>query len=259
MAKNNGLAVNETNQSVEEVVLGSGTIDDILSTLDVDDEIIEAAPSGPELNELELEEAVSSVQVDELLSTAYETSDAQPAASAKDTPKKPAKEKAAKADKEPKAPRVFFTKQSERVAHQLGAKGSEMLLLEINDAMLTGPDLAEKNKEVLALLDSDGTAKKVGEKAAMLFKFMNNGGTLNEVMARAFKVLVRDGELTSGEKGNLQLDLVAKPYSLGTARSQANQIFMLFPILKITHKVKGRMEPNPNSLILAKVKSQLGL
>ena len=171
----------------------------------------------------------------------------------------PAKEKKAKAPKEPKEKkeRVFFSKQSDRIAHHLGDKLSEFMLLELGDATLTGDDLKAKNAEVLASIDS--TAKKVGEKANMLFKWMNKGGDLNEVMARAFKVLVRDGELTSGDKGNLQLDLLAKPYSMGTARSQANQIFMLFPILKITMKEKGKMVPNPDSLLFIKAKAQLGL
>jgi hypothetical protein len=172
---------------------------------------------------------------------------------------KPAKEKKAKTPKEPKEKkeRIFFSKQSDRIAHQLGDKLSEFMLLELGDATLTGDDLKAKNAEVLTSIDT--TAKKVGEKANMLFKWMNKGGDLNEVMARAFKVLVRDGELTSGDKGNLQLDLVSKPYSMGTARSQANQIFMLFPILKITMKEKGKMVPNPDSLIFMKAKAQLGL
>lgn len=167
--------------------------------------------------------------------------------------------KKAKAPKEPKErkERIFFSKQSDRIAHGLGDKLSEFMLLEIEDATLSGDDLKAKNAEVLASIDA--TAKKVGEKANMLFKWMNKGGDLNEVMTRAFKVLVRDGELTSGDKGNLQLELLAKPYSLGTARSQANQIFMLFPTLKITMKEKGKMVPNPNSLIFMKAKAQLGL
>lgn len=170
---------------------------------------------------------------------------------------KPAKKtKAAKEPKEKKE-RVFFSKQSDRIAHGLGDKLSEFMLLEIEDASLSGDDLKAKNAEVLSSIDS--TAKKVGEKANMLFKWMSKGGELNEVMARAFKVLVRDGELTSGDKGNLQLDLLAKPYSMGTARSQANQIFMLFPTLKITMKEKGKMVPNPDSLLFIKAKAQLGL
>lgn len=184
-----------------------------------------------------------------------------PAVEAEAAAEKPAKEKKAKAPKEPKEKkeRVFFSKQSDRIAHHLGDKLSEFMLLELGDAALTGEDLKAKNAEVLAIFDAKTTAKKVGEKANMLFKWMSKGGDLNEVMARAFKVLVRDGELTSGDKGNLQLDLLAKPYSMGTARSQANQIFMLFPILKITMKEKGKMVPNPDSLLFIKAKAQLGL
>jgi hypothetical protein len=78
-------------------------------------------------------------------------------------------------------------------------------------------------------------------------------------MLRAFTTLVREGELTSGDKGNLQQDLLAKPYSLGTARSQANQVFMLFPFFKITVKEKGKMIMNPDSVMLAKARAQLAI
>jgi hypothetical protein len=92
-----------------------------------------------------------------------------------------------------------------------------------------------------------------------LFGWLKNGGTLNEVMRRAFVEMAKDGCLTSGKNGNLHATLLAKPYSGPTAASQGNQIFMLFPALKIAIKEKGKLIPNPDSLLLAKVNSLLGL
>jgi hypothetical protein len=147
--------------------------------------------------------------------------------------------------------------KSQKVVAKLGEKASEFLLLEIADAELDEEALKAKQEKVLAEIDS--LAKKVGEKATMLFGWLKNGGALNEVMRRTFEVLAKDGELTSGEKGNLQQNLLSKPYSKGTAASQANQMFMLLPALKVTVKERGKMVANPDSLILAKAKAELGL
>lgn len=107
--------------------------------------------------------------------------------------------------------------------------------------------------------DRDAIADKVRDKAIMLFTWLKSGGELNKVMEITFRTLHRDGALVSGEKGNLHLALLAKPFSKGTANSQGNQMFMLLPELGIAIKTKGRMEPNPNSALLPAIYSQLGL
>lgn len=254
-------AKNAIESSAATDMAAVGGIDEILSTLDVGGEIIENAAS----DEL-VEEAVIDLEIEAAKTRAQEGETVAEGEAPVEATDKPAKSKGKKAKSkdtpastEPaeKKARVFFSKQSDRIAHNLGEKVSEMMLLEVGDAALSGDDLKAKNAEVMELID--GTAKKVGEKANMLFKYMSKGGELNEVMKRAFQVLAKDGELTSGEKGNLQLNLLSKPYSLGTARSQSNQMFMLLPALKVTLKEKGKMVPNPNSLILAKINSMLGL
>jgi hypothetical protein len=168
------------------------------------------------------------------------------------------KTKEAKVADKPKEPRMpAHAKKSEKVSFVLGEKKSEFLVLEMDDALLDAEALQAKQDEVLAEIDK--LAIKVGEKAVMLFGWLTKGGSLNEVMRRTFAVLIKDGELTSGDKGNLQTDLLGKPYSLGTARSQSNQMFMLMPALKVTIKEKGRMVLNPNSTIMMKAKAELGL
>lgn len=273
MAKTPNTKAVESTSAVPAGVVATSNIDELLAEMGATEETTSV---GSVVSEIDIDSVVAAVARDEAYKMAEAEDDpytlsnpsietdaiADAADSAEveiESAEKPAKEKKAKTPKEPKEKkeRIFFSKQSDRIAHHLGDKLSEFMLLEILDATLTGEELKAKNAEVLALIDT--TAKKVGEKANQLFKWMNKGGDLNEVMARAFKVLVKDGELTSGDKGNLQLDLLAKPYSLGTARSQANQIFMLFPILKVTMKEKGKMVPNPESLIFIKAKAQLGL
>jgi hypothetical protein len=78
-------------------------------------------------------------------------------------------------------------------------------------------------------------------------------------MHRAFKVLAHDGLLTSGIEGNLQKNYLSRPYAPGTASAQANQIFQLFPALKLTIRDKGRMVPNPDSVLLTTILTKLEL
>jgi hypothetical protein len=211
----------------------------------------------------DLSPIVASTDVDQLLAELDGESEAAHPDPVKVESAKTAAKEATSDEKAPevkveKKKRVLFNKQSERILHNLGDKTGDFMLLELKDAELTGDKLKERNKEVLALIDAI-PAKKVGEKALQLFKWMHNGGDMNEVMRRAFTLLAKDSQLESGDKGNLQTDLLKKPYSVGTARSQSNQMFMLMPALKITIKEKGRMVANPDSLILMKVNSILGL
>lgn len=185
-------------------------------------------------------------------------------------PAKPAKkvkgEKKAKTpkpatEKTPAAPRVTYHGHSKSAVldNRLGGRTADFLVLETSDAALDPAELAAKQSELKDALDNK-LAKKVAEKCVMLFKDIGAGRKVsNEVMVRAFSTLARDGFLTSGDKGNMQAALADK-YSIGTARSQSNQMFALFPFLKITVKDgKGRQVPNPNSTILSTVLTLHGL
>jgi hypothetical protein len=233
--------------------------------IEVASEVVPAAgaamfPNDAHFDELELQTAIA-----EATQKAYaEAGTSDGAASEADKPTDASVEAVATTESKAKgkakaAPteRHVVLSKSQKVATKLGDKAGEFLILELADAALD--EEALKAKQELVLAEIDGLAKKVAEKATQLFGWMKNGGTLNEVMKRTFEVLARDGELTSGEKGNLQQNLLAKPYSKGTAASQANQMFMLLPMLKITMREKGKMVPNPDSAILAKAKADLGL
>lgn len=164
-----------------------------------------------------------------------------------------------KAPKEPRATSVTH-KPGDLLKVKLGAAAADILVFDINDAALTPEDLAVKRQAFVDRMnDPNAIADKVRDKATMLLTWLNKGGELNEVLKRAFTVLRKEGTLTSGDKGNLQLNLLAKPYSIGTARSQASQIFMLFPELGITVKGKGSMAPNPDSALLPMINDRLGL
>ena len=151
-------------------------------------------------------------------------------------------------------------KTSEKIMFRLGSKAGDFLVLETKDADLDETALKARQEELLKQFD--GTSQiKVREKMVQLFGYLSDAnGKLNEVMRRAFTVLIKDGNLISGEKGNLHVDLLAKPYSFGTARAQSGQIFSLFPQLKIVNKTdRGVYTANPDSVILQAMKQRLGL
>src|SRR5690606_27785248 len=81
---------------------------------------------------------------------------------------------------------------------------------------------------------------------------------LNNVLERVLKVLERDGVLTTGNEGNVIKDLLARPYSLGSARAMGGNTIGMFADLKvIVADGKGKFVPNPDSLLLMKAKSLL--
>ena len=168
------------------------------------------------------------------------------------------KEKKVKEPKEPKAPRVtaITHKPGDRLLALIGGDKS-FLTFSISEDLTTQ---ANKADEFIANMNSDEViADKVREKAVMLLTWLKAErpvSDLNAVLARSFSVLFRDGELVSGKDGNSQKDLLAKPFSPGTAASQSNQIFMLFPLLGITVREKGRMVLNEDSVIAALVKDK---
>ncbi|MFW6855317.1 hypothetical protein ACODYM_28920 [Burkholderia gladioli] len=144
--------------------------------------------------------------------------------------------------------RNTFAKKSEKIAAKLGDSQGSILMIEAGDEKLTAGELDAKQKALLKEIDEK--AKKVGEKAVMLLGWIKAGGKLNEIMARTFAVLEKDGCITSGDEGNLIKNFLKKPYSIGTARAQASQMFMLLPALKICDRQGGKMVPNPNSALL---------
>ncbi|MFK3740907.1 hypothetical protein, partial [Massilia sp. TN1-12] len=232
---------------------------------------VDAAAAGSDLVDDLLEDVAQQAASIEAKQKLYAEQDAPEIGAAGDVPqtdadavaaagteKKPRKKKDA-APKEPKParPTSVTHKPGDLLMAKLGAKSGDYLIFDADPAVNE-----TKVAEFIARMnDRDAIADKVREKIIMLMTWMAGGGTgtLNEVLRRTFTVLAKDGTLTSGDKGNLQQDLLAKPYSMGTARSQANQMFMALPELGLTLKSKGAMVPNPDSIMLQAINAQLGL
>ncbi len=234
-------------------------------------ELIEEVDEPASVEPAALEAAVAEVEKAEAVQGLYAESDTEAAVAEADKPstdpeaatekvKKAKKAKAPKEPKEPKAPRVtsITHKPGDRLLALLGGNKA-LLTFSKDDDTIAAESRADQFIE--AMNDRDAIADKVKDKAIMLLTWIASGkdvGALNEVLLRTFKVLFEQGELTSGKNGNLQTNLLAKPYSPGTAASQANQMFMLMPILGVTMREKGRMVLNPSSIIGEAMKVKLG-
>ena len=178
-----------------------------------------------------------------------------------------AEEKPAKQKKE-RAPTTYRTtyqnsKRSAVLLDRLGGDTSE-IVLEFSDVDLPEEELKEKQQKFLRLLNAQPTLttngetvqKKVAEKVVILFTMFKQNGRWNEVMYRTFKLLLTDGYISGGRDSNLVKDLLAKPYSIGTARAQAGQMMQMLPLLKIAKEEGGRLVPNEESTILARLRDQ---
>lgn len=236
--------------------------DALLSSL-LGDEIIEEAHDTDDVEaavaELKTEAAHAVYAEQDAEVQAAEVPEADKPSTDADAPVKAKKAKKAKEPKEPKAPRItsITHKPGDRLVALLG--GKEWLQFNKSDDTVA----AEKRAEdfIIAMNDRDAIADKVKDKAIMLMTWIASGkdtSALNEVLLRTFQVLFKDGELTSGKNGNLQTNLLGKPYSPGTAASQANQMFMLLPILGVTKREKGRMIVDDESSIVEVMKMKLG-
>ena len=257
-------------QDAETANADDALLSSMLSGLDLPDEVIEEPvdeadtleAAVADLHKAEAVQAVYADQDDEVEETAE--ADKPATETLPDEKVKAKKAKQPKADgepKEPKAPRVTSTthKPDERLLALLGGDKTWLGFIKSDDTAA-----AERRAEqfLMDMHDRNAIADKVKDKAIMLLTWIASGkdtSALNEVLLRSFSVLFKDGELTSGNKGNLQTNLLSKPYSPGTAASQANQMFMLFPILGITHREKGRMVINPDSAIVDVMKLKMGV
>lgn len=251
--------------NADDALLSSmlGDLDEVIEEADevVEPETLEAAVA--DLHKAEAVQELYADQDDEVEATAEADKPSTEALPDEKTVKaKKAKQpKAAKEPKEPKAPRVTSTthKPDERLMALLGGDKTWLGFIKTDDTIM-----AERRADqfLADMHDRDAIADKVKDKAIMLLTWIASGkdtSALNEVLLRSFSVLFKDGELTSGNKGNLQTNLLSKPYSPGTAASQANQMFMLFPILGITQREKGRMVINPDSAIVDVMKLKMGV
>lgn len=261
--------------NTQPVVTDELNLDDVLAELGLaPDEIIESvipASSAPvELTELEIEAAVrplepqEEVVEDSVLSEVIEDLEA-PAPAAKPEKKK-GKGKSKKAasaepkEKKEKTPRKFYASKVERVTDKLGAELGNYTVLTMSDATKTGDDLDAVQKATLEKFKAGAIGIKVQNRMTLLLEFVaGKSSKLNEVIERAFRVLQKDGFIKSGEKGNLHADLMTK-YSLASARAMGNNTIACMRELAVIVKGEdGNYVANPDSLVLMKTNSLLGL
>lgn len=177
----------------------------------------------------------------------------------------PKKEKPAAKEKSPTTYRTTYynASKSKVLLDRLGGDKSD-IVLEFADAELSDEELRLKQNSFLTLLNnqptvnSDGQTvqKKVAEKVVILFTMFKQKKSWNEVMYRTFKLLLTDGYLDTKKGGNLYNNLLAKPYSPGTANAQMGQMVQMLPLLKVCTKDGSRLVPNEDSTILARLKSE---
>lgn len=141
-----------------------------------------------------------------------------------------------------------------RVSRAAGAKASQVLASAVNDDdLLKVACLVSGDKEDPALVEAlkdnvDGLAKKVGNKAVNLLRHMSNPGKLESYTRKALDFIIAKKSVSSKD---LVEHLQSSGYTIGTARSQANQIMSLFPALRVTDKTGRTLALNPDSNIVS--------
>lgn len=137
-------------------------------------------------------------------------------------------------------------KKSEALVKALGARSNEFLLVDLKYLSLTEEQQSEKIQTLLDEVDSN-TPIKIQEKVVNLFAHLANGASLSNYTKMAVALLVKDGELTSK---SLKDAYIARPYTEGTASSQATQMMKLLPMMGIATRTAGKLVVNPDSTLL---------
>jgi hypothetical protein len=137
--------------------------------------------------------------------------------------------------------------------------GDQPIVLELGDALLTPDELKAKSDAFVKSVGKESI--KVKNRAALMIDYiMGKAKEQTFVHGAAFKCLVTDGKLTSGDSGNLHAVLIAKPYSVGAARAMGRNTINTLVLLKVvTPGEKGTFLVNEQSMVLAKVKELMKL
>lgn len=234
-----------------------------------DDEVIVAAPTDePVVIEAslpmtpavdELEAAVSGAETAELMSAAAtEEGDdgSAPSGTASELVSEPG---AAAATKKTPTPRVRYTDKVERLKARVGDKLGEYSVLTTADVPMDDAALGEVMERTMDIIRAMN--KKVGNRGVNFIEWLSGKkASLNSVIERTLKLLQADGHLETGEQGNVMKNLLARPYSLASARAMGgNTIAMLVQLKLIVpmEGAKGKFVANPDSLLLASALTRL--
>lgn len=158
------------------------------------------------------------------------------------------------------APKTSKTKAKEDAPKSTGLVGSEAIIARLGgeenakqffclDALIDTDKAAIEARMTSTLETIDTLAKKVKEKAVNTFAFVAGKTTLSVYTCYVLDLLNKDDDIETKDLVEVYL---ARPYSIGTARAQANQMLQLLPALQIAEKVgKCGLKLNPNSVIFA--------
>lgn len=149
---------------------------------------------------------------------------------------------AAKKAKAERTPRLTGDKPSEILTN---AFNKDATLLKAAMTLTVGEDSDEAVQT--ALKDMDGLAKKVADKGVNLVRFRNHKDKVQVYTRLGLEFLMQKGEASSKE---LTEHLQASGYTIGTARSQANQLMQLFPVLKVAEKVGKSIKLRADSMLV---------
>lgn len=151
-------------------------------------------------------------------------------------------------------PRKHYASKVERLNDRMGDRLNEYSVLEIDDA----------EKDVAALREYlNKTMKAAGVKVQNRMGFFveyvsGRSQNLNSVCADAVRVLLKDGKITTGDKGNLHKLLLGR-YSVASAKAMGGNTILAMQKLKMIVGEKGNWMPNPDSLYLMKLKGMLAI
>ena len=236
---------------------GSDTID--LDAVDLDALLAEpvavvAAPVETELSEADLEAAVTRAEATDLM-IAQATDEGMVEGAA------PTGESSDAVAAEPvkvKRERKHYADKVDRLKDRVGASLSEYTVLTTADAMVDESELGAVMERTLEIIRAMNSKEK--NRASNFIEFLSGKkAKLNNVLERVLRVLDRDGFIQTGAEGNVIKDLIARPYSIASARAMGGNTIGMYADLKvILADGKGRFVANPDSLLLAKARSLLG-
>ena len=141
-------------------------------------------------------------------------------------------------------------KKSVAIVNALGAKAPDFLTLNLADASLSDAEQAEKREEFLK--EIDGLPVKIQEKVVNFYAHVAQGATLSTYTVIAIRLLQKEGELTSK---TLKDAYIARPYTEGTASSQATQMMRLLPLLGLAKRNGSKLVVNSDSVLLPSLNS----
>lgn len=251
MSKNNSKSKNDT--SIENTEIEADTTNTTTAQID--------ANIDDELEALLADATVATAEEEEIDDKALEEIDAQ-AAIAASKEEAYAEQEGEVADPTAKVTPISAAKKprTPRVSRAAGAKPSDVLAQVLDTAQLAqaaclvSGEVASEELTDSLMTTINGLAKKVGDKAVNLLRHNENPAKLQKYTVIGLNTLIAGGDATSRTFTDA---LMAAGYTIGTARSQANQLMSLLPALKVAEKNGRQLTLREDSVIREKFQAAL--